>query len=185
MAHFDIDRATNEDEIKEALNNYLRPDLISIIKVEKVDDDFHARFSAKLRHYEYKIVNRRQPLTLEKDLFWRVGRPLKEEDMQKGANYLIGTHDFTTFRSINCQSKSPLKSLDSIKIKRKKDKIFLFFSAKSYLHNQLRSIVGSLKLVGEGKWHPDKINQILNSKERKECGPIAPPEGLYFKSVDY
>ena len=180
-----IDRATNEDEIREALNNYLRPDLISIIKVEKVDDDFHARFSAKLRHYEYKIVNRRQPLTLEKDLFWRVGRPLKEEDMQKGANYLIGTHDFTTFRSINCQSKSPLKSLDSIKIKRKKDKIFLFFSAKSYLHNQLRSIVGSLKLVGEGKWHPDKINQILNSKERKECGPIAPPEGLYFKSVDY
>ena len=103
----------------------------------------------------------------------------------KRANYLIGTHDFTTFRSINCQSKSPLKSLDSIKIKRKKDKIFLFFSAKSYLHNQLRSIVGSLKLVGEGKWHPDKINQILNSKERKECGPIAPPEGLYFKSVDY
>ena len=90
------------------MNNYLRPDLIAIIKVEKVDDDFHARFSAKLRHYEYKIINRRQPLTLEKDLFWRVGRPLNiEEDMQKGANYLIGTHDFTTFRSINCQSKTP------------------------------------------------------------------------------
>ena len=185
VAHFDIERETNQNEIREALNSYLKPDLISIIKVEMVDNNFHARFSAKLRHYEYKIINRRQPLTLEKDLFWRVGRPLNEEDMQKGANFLIGTYDFTTFRSINCQSKSPIKSLESIKIERKKDKVLFFFSAKSYLHNQLRSIVGSLKLVGEGKWHPEKIDEILNFKKRKECGPIAPPEGLYFKSVDY
>ena len=165
--------------------NYLRPDLIAIIKVDKVSNDFHARFSAKLRHYEYKIINRRQPLTLEKDLFWRVGKPLNIENMQKGANYLIGTHDFTTFRSINCQSKTPVKSLESIIINKEGEKIYFFFSAKSYLHNQIRSIVGSLKLVGEGKWNPEKINEILNSKERIECGPIAPSEGLYFLSVDY
>ena len=121
----------------------------------------------------------------EKDLFWRVGKPLNIENMQKGANYLIGTHDFTTFRSINCQSKTPVKSLDSITINKEGEKIYFFFSAKSYLHNQIRSIVGSLKLVGEGKWIPEKINEILNSKERKECGPRAPSEGLYFKSVDY
>ena len=185
VAHFDIERETNENEVREALNNYLRPDLIAIIKVDKVSNDFHARFSAKLRHYEYKIINRRQPLTLEKDLFWRVGKPLNIENMQKGANYLIGTHDFTTFRSINCQSKTAVKSLDSITINKEGEKIYFFFSAKSYLHNQIRSIVGSLKLVGEGKWNPEKINEILNSKERKECGPIAPAEGLYFKSVDY
>ena len=155
------------------------------MEVEKTHNDFHARFSAKLRHYEYKIINRRQPLTLEKDLFWRVGKPLNIENMQKGANYLIGTHDFTTFRSINCQSKTAVKSLDSITINKEGEKIYFFFSAKSYLHNQIRSIVGSLKLVGEGKWNPEKINEILNSKERKECGPIAPSEGLYFKSVDY
>ena len=185
VAHFDINRNTNENEVREALNNYLRPKLVSILKVDEVSDNFHARFSAKKRYYIYKLINRRQPLTIDKGLYWRVGRPLNIEEMQKAAKYLIGTHDFTTFRSINCQSKSPIKSLDSIEIKNKKDKIFFSFSANSYLHNQIRSIVGSLKLVGEGKWCSEKISEILKKKERSKCGPTAPPEGLYFKSVDY
>ena len=160
VAHFDLNEKIDPKVIMNALNAKMNKD-IRVISCTNVNSNFHARFSAKLRHYEYKIINRRQPLTLEKDLFWRVGRPLNEEHMQKGANFLIGTYDFTTFRSINCQSKSPIKSLESIKIERKKDKVLFFISAKSYLHNQLRSIVGSLKLVGEGKWHPEKINQIL------------------------
>ena len=185
VAHFDITRNTNKDEIREALNNYLRPKLVSIIKVDEVTENFHARFSAKKRHYIYKLINRRQPLTIDKGLYWRVGSQLNIEEMQIAAKHLIGTHDFTTFRSVNCQSNTPIKSLDNVEIKNKKEKIFFSFSAKSFLHNQIRSIVGSLKLVGEGKWSSNKISEILNKKERSECGPLAPPEGLYFESVDY
>ena len=185
VAHFDLKKKTNSNEIREALNNYLRSNPIAIIKVEKESMDFHARFSAKLRHYEYRIINRRQPLTLDKDLFWRIGRPLDVSRMKQATKYLVGTHDFTTFRSVNCQSKSPLKSLDKIKISNKDDRIYFSFEAKSFLRNQVRSIVGSFKLVGEGKWKPKKIKEILDARNRKECGPIAPPEGLYFKAVDY
>ena len=185
VAHFDLKKKTNSNEIREALNNYLRSNPIAIIKVEKESKNFHARFSAKLRHYEYRIINRRQPLTLDKDLFWRIGRPLDVSRMKHATKYLVGTHDFTTFRSVNCQSKSPLKSLDKIKISNKDDRIYFSFEAKSFLHNQVRSIVGSFKLVGEGKWKPQKIKEILDTRNRKECGPIAPAEGLYFKAVDY
>ena len=185
VAHFDLKKETNSNEIREALNNYLRPNPVSIIKVEKKSKDFHARFSAKLRHYQYKIINRRQPLTIDKGLFWRIGRPLDIDQMKKATHHLVGNHDFTTFRSVNCQSKSPLRSLDKIKISKEDDRIYFLFEAKSFLHNQIRSIVGSLKLVGEGKWKPKKIKEILEARNRKDCGPIAPSEGLYFKSVDY
>jgi len=185
VAHFDLKKETNSNEIREALNNYLRPNPVSIIKVEKKSEDFHARFSAKLRHYEYRIINRRQPLTIDKGLFWRIGRPLDVDKMKHATQHLVGNHDFTTFRSVNCQSKSPLRSLDKIKISKEDDRIYFLFEAKSFLHNQIRSIVGSLKLVGEGKWKPKKIKEILDARNRKDCGPIAPPEGLYFQSVDY
>ena len=140
VAHFDLKKKTNSNEIREALNNYLRSNPIAIIKVEKESKDFHARFSAKLRHYEYRIINRRQPLTLDKDLFWRIGRPLDVSRMKQATKYLVGTHDFTTFRSVNCQSKSPVKSLDKIKISNKDDRIYFSFEAKSFLHNQRRKM---------------------------------------------
>ncbi len=185
-----------QDYIQKAIYDFSK-EKIKIYGAGRTDSGVHAlgqvahfdlkkaRFSAKLRHYEYRIINRRQPLTLDKDLFWRIGRPLDVGRMKQATKYLVGTHDFTTFRSVNCQSKSPLKSLDKIKISNKDDRIYFSFEAKSFLHNQVRSIVGSFKLVGEGKWRPKKIKEILNARNRKECGPIAPPEGLYFKAVDY
>ena len=174
-----------QEYLREALNSYLKPSPIAIINANSKSTDFHARFSAKSRHYEYKIINRRQPLTVDKNLYWRVGKPLNVNLMIKASKYLIGTHDFTTYRSIKCQSKSPSKTLDKIDISKLGDKISFKFSAKSFLHNQLRSIVGSLKFVGEGKWDPKIIKDILNAKDRKRCGPTAPAKGLYLMNVDY
>ena len=185
VAHFDIEKSTNENELREAINSHLKPSPIAIIFVKSESNDFHARFSALARHYEYKIINRRQPLTLDKNLYWRVGKPLNVNLMIKASKYLIGTHDFTAYRSVNCQSKSPSKTLDKIDISESGDKISFKFSAKSFLHNQVRSIVGSLKLVGEGKWDPIIIRDVLEAKDRKRCGPIAPANGLYLMTVDY
>ena len=185
VIHFDLKRKTNANEIREAINNHLKPHPIAVIKAEEVTDDFHARFSAKKRYYRYDIMNRRPPLTLDKGKYWRVGQSLDVKLMIQASKYLEGNHDFTTFRSTHCQSKSPVKTIDSINIEQSGLEISILISAKSFLHNQVRSITGSLKLVGEGKWESQKIKEILEKKDRTLCGPVAPSEGLFLTKVDY
>jgi len=185
VVHFDLKRKTDSNELREALNSHLKPFPVAILDVDEVGSEFHARFSAIKRHYQYDIINRRPPLTIDKGKYWRIGKPLNIERMIEASKYLVGKHDFTTFRSTHCQSKSPTKTIDLIKIKEIESKIHITFSAKSFLHNQVRSFVGSLKLVGEGKWDYKKIKDILNKKDRTLCGPVAPPEGLSLTKVDY
>ncbi|MDG1664962.1 MAG: tRNA pseudouridine(38-40) synthase TruA [Hyphomicrobiales bacterium] len=185
VVHFDLERQTSANEIREALNNHLKPNPIAVISAEEVSNDFHARFSALKRHYRYDIINRRPPLTLDKGRYWRVGKSLDIKLMIEASKYIEGNHDFTTFRSTHCQSKSPIKTIDSIEIEQSGLEINIFISAKSFLHNQVRSIVGSLKLVGEGKWESSKIKEILKKKDRTLCGPVAPSEGLFLTRVDY
>jgi len=170
VIHFDLKRQTNANEIREAINNHLKPHPIAVIKAEEVTDDFHARFSA---------------MTLDKGRYWRVGQSLDVKLMIQASKYLEGNHDFTTFRSTHCQSKSPVKTIDSINIEQSGLEISILISAKSFLHNQVRSITGSLKLVGEGKWESQKIKEILEKKDRTLCGPVAPSEGLFLMKVDY
>ena len=185
VSHIDLERKTDANEMREALNNHLKPHPIAVIDVLEVSNNFHARFSATKRHYKYGIINRRAPLTFDKGKYWRVGRKLEIDPMISASKYLIGHHDFTTFRSSHCQSKSPFKTIDEIKIEQINDTISIRISAKSFLHNQVRSIVGSLKLVGEGKWDQKKIKEILDKKDRTLCGPVAPAEGLSLERVDY
>ena len=185
VSHFDLNRETNSNELREALNSHLKPNPIAILDVIEVEDNFHARFSATKRHYTYGIINRRAPLTFDKGKYWRVAKKLHIKSMIDASKYLIGHHDFTTFRSSHCQSNSPSKTIDLINIEKINDHITFKISAKSFLHNQVRSIVGSLKLVGEGKWETKKIKEILEKQDRTLCGPVAPSEGLCLEKVDY
>ena len=189
VAHVDLEKKWLPEEIQGALNFFLKKTLISILEVKKVDDNFHARFSAKSRIYEYMILIRKAPLTLHNNKYWHIKKSQDIENMKAGANYLIGTHDFTTFRSSICQSNSPIKTIDSILIKEKDfpngHLIMIECKARSFLHNQVRSIVGSLEKVGSKKWEPERIKNILESKDRKECGPLAPPQGLYLRDIKY
>ena len=185
MSHIDLEKETDANEIREALNSLLKPHPIAVVDVLQVSNNFHARFSAIKRHYKYGIINRRAPLTFDKGKYWRVGKKLNIDPMITASKNLIGHHDFTTFRSSHCQSKSPSKTIDEIIIEQFNDIISIRISAKSFLHNQVRSIVGSLKLVGEGKWHQKKIKEILDKKDRTLCGPVAPAEGLSLERVDY
>jgi tRNA pseudouridine38-40 synthase len=185
VAHFDLDAAWDRRKLREGLNACVRPHPIAVLDVEDVSDDFHARYSAVARHYLYRIVNRRPPLTLELGRAWHVGQPLDAAAMQEGAAYLIGRHDFTTFRSTECQAASPLKTLDALNVSRHGEVIEISASARSFLHNQVRSMVGSLKLLGEGKWLPLDVKRALEARDRSACGPVAPPHGLYLLRVDY
>ena len=189
VAHLDLKKSWDLTRLQYALNFYLRPKLIAIVKVAKVDQDFHSRFSAVKRHYLFRIMNRPAPLTLEKHRFWHVGRPLDVQRMNQAASYLIGKHDFTTFRSSLCQAKSPIKSIEQIKISRSICKIGttieVRLEAKSFLHNQVRSIVGTLEKVGSKVWNPERVESALASKNRSQCGPVAPPSGLYLTHVEY
>jgi tRNA pseudouridine38-40 synthase len=163
----------------------LRPFPISILEVEKAHNDFHARFDATQRKYLYRIVNRKSPLTIEKGRAWQVHKDIDVDLMKECIPSIEGRHDFTTFRSAHCQSDSPIKTLDSLKISQSEENIYFGFTAKSFLHHQVRSIVGSLKLVGENSWSPNDFMNALNSKDRSQCGALAPPEGLYFMEVKY
>ena len=189
VAHIDFKKAWDPHRLQQALNFYLKPKLISIIASAKVDSDFHARFSAVKRHYLFKILNRTPPLTLDKNRYWHVNHRLDLKKMKKGASYLIGKHDFTTFRSTLCQAKSPIKSIDKIEIINTPysigSSIQIKFTARSYLHNQIRSIVGTLGKVGSNSWEPERVNLALLSKNRAECGPVAPAAGLYLVKIDY
>jgi tRNA pseudouridine38-40 synthase len=185
VAHVDLARDWRPDRVRDALNARLRPHPVAVLAVEKAADSFHARFSAKRRHYLYRIVNRRADLSLDRNRAWRVPRPLDAAAMHAAAQRLLGRHDFTTFRAAECQAKSPVKTLDRLAVERDGDDVRVHASARSFLHHQVRSMVGSLVLVGEGKWSADDLAAVLAARSRAACGPVAPPEGLYLVAVDY
>lgn len=185
VAHFDLAKEFAPDKVRDALNHFLRPAPVAVIDAEIAAPDFHARFSAVARHYFYRILCRRSPPALERGHVWQVVRALDADAMQAAAQALVGQHDFTTFRSSECQAKSPVKTLDKLEVRRAGDEIHIEAQARSFLHNQVRSMVGSLKLVGEGKWRPRDVARALDAKDRAACGPVAPPEGLYLVRVDY
>jgi tRNA pseudouridine38-40 synthase len=158
---------------------------VAVLAAEQVPETFDARFSARARHYVYRIVNRRADLALERSRAWRVPRPLDAAAMHEAAQCLVGRHDFTTFRAAECQAHSPLKTLDRLAVERTGEEIRIAASARSFLHHQVRSMVGSLVLVGEGKWPTDRLAAALAARDRAACGLVAPPEGLYLVRVDY
>lgn len=185
VAHVDIVKPTTSDTVRDALNAHLRPAPVAVIAAAIVDDAFHARFSATGRRYLYRIVNRRAPLALDAGRAWQVGVPLDAEAMGEAATRLIGHHDFTSFRSAACQARSPLKTLDRLDVVRTGDEIRLEIAARSFLHNQVRIMAGTLKLVGEGKWRADDVSAALAARDRTRGGPTAPPDGLYLAEVRY
>jgi tRNA pseudouridine38-40 synthase len=185
VAHFDLAKAWEPWKVREALNAQIRPDPISVLSCEAAAEDFDARFSATARHYLYRIVNRRSPLALDRDRAWQVPHDLDAAAMNEAAQLLVGHHDFTTFRSSECQASSPVKTLDRLAVTREGDEIGIEAAARSFLHNQVRSMVGSLKLVGEGKWKARDLKAALDARTRGACGPVAPPSGLYLARVDY
>ncbi|MCG8561187.1 MAG: tRNA pseudouridine(38-40) synthase TruA [Hyphomicrobiales bacterium] len=185
VAHLDLAKDWPADTVRDALNDHLRPDPIAILACEPVDEGFDARHSAVGRRYLYRIVNRRAPPALERDRVWRVTRPLDEGAMHAAAQCLLGKHDFTTFRSVHCQARSPVKTLDRLSVARQGSELRVEAAARSFMHNQVRSMVGSLKLVGEGKWSVDDLRAALEARNRSACGPVAPAHGLYLAGVDY
>jgi tRNA pseudouridine38-40 synthase len=184
-AHVDIERAITPFRLMEALNARLRPAPVAILACEAVAKDWHARFSCLARHYEYRIVTRRAPLTFGNGLAWRVPTPLDAKAMAEGAARLVGRHDFTTFRSAHCQADSALRTLDRLDVTQNGETISVFASARSFLHHQVRSMVGCLALVGQGKWSPDDLQGALEARDRTKLGLNAPPDGLYFLRADY
>lgn len=185
VAHVDLAHAVPGDRLRDAVNAHLRPAPIAILAAEQVPATFHARFDATRRAYRYRIVNRRAPLTLDRGLAWQVARPLDAAKMHLAAQALVGQHDFTTFRAAGCQARSPLKTLSEISVTRHGEEIEIAVAARSFLHHQVRSITGSLKRVGEGKWPASAIAEILAAQDRSRCGPVAPAAGLYLMQVDY
>lgn len=185
VAHFDLTKHFPPDKVRDALNYHVKPDPVAVLEADEVSGDFHARFSAVGRHYLYRIVCRRAPLVMDRGRAWHVMHALDAEAMHHAAQALTGTHDFTTFRASECQAKSPVKSLDRLSVRRAADEIVIEASARSFLHHQVRSMVGTLKLVGEGKWTRRDVERALKAADRKECGPVAPPDGLYLVRVDY
>ena len=173
--------------MRDAVNAHLvtAGETVAILAASRVGDAFDARFSATARHYLYRIRNRRAPLALERKRAWHVARPLDAAAMHDAAQALVGRHDFTTFRSVQCQAKSPVKTLDLLSVERDGDLIEIRASARSFLHNQVRSIVGTLKRVGEGAWTREDVRAALEAADRSRCGPVAPPDGLYLMLVDY
>jgi tRNA pseudouridine38-40 synthase len=185
VAHFDLERPSDSHTVREALNAHLRPQPIAIISAEPVDDRFHARMSARRRRYRYIILNRPARPALDIGRAWHLSYKLDLPAMREGAAHLIGNHDFSTFRASECQAKSPVKTLDQLDIV--EDGAYLNFevSARSFLHHQVRNMVGTLALVGRGKWTPNRVAQALAARDRTAGGPTAPPDGLYLVGVDY
>lgn len=188
VAHFDLDygmRKLTGYDLAKAINAHLRREDIAILNAEPVAEDFHARFSAQNKLYIYKIINRQSPPALERGLAWHVGRPLDAEAMHTAAQVLLGHHDFTTFRASECQAKSPMKTLDRLDVVRTDDLISFEVEGRSFLHHQVRNMVGTLSLVGEGKWGAADVKAALEAKDRTKGGITAPPEGLYLVRIDY
>jgi tRNA pseudouridine38-40 synthase len=185
VAHVDLGKDWDTDTVRDALNFHLRPQPIAVLSAERVIEDFDARFSATKRHYLYRVVNRRADLALEANRAWRIGRPLNAEAMHTAAQRLVGRHDFTTFRATECQAKSPVKTLERLDVTRGGEELHVTAVARSFLHHQVRSMVGSLVHVGEGKWSADDLAAALAARDRARCGQVAPPQGLYLVRVEY
>ncbi|WP_425106136.1 tRNA pseudouridine(38-40) synthase TruA [Ancylobacter sp.] len=190
VAHVELARTWRPDTVRDAMNAHLRPHPVAVLAAEEVAEDFHARFSATGRRYLYRIIARRPDLVLERDRAWRVLRPLDADAMADGAARLIGRHDFTTFRAIGCQAASPVKTLDRLEVETVPltgpgMEIRVHAQARSFLHHQVRSMVGTLVKLGEGAWTPDDVTAALEAKDRTRCGPMAPSAGLYLAEVTY
>ena len=185
VAHFDLKKSMELDSIRDGLNQYLRPQPIAIIKANEVSDNFHARFSAKQRQYSYKIINRRAPLTIDQNMAWVLHKELNILKKKEAAFFFIGKHNLGAFRSVNCQSKTSIKTIDEVEVKNIGHNIFINVKAKSFLHSQVRIMVGTLVYVGEGKIEPKEIKTIIKIADRKNAGPTAPAEGLYLANVIY
>jgi tRNA pseudouridine38-40 synthase len=184
-AHVDVERTLTPHRLREGLNALVRPQPISVIEVQEAPGDWHARFSCLQRRYRYRILNRRAPPALEAGKVWHVAVPLDVAAMQEGAAMLVGRHDFTTFRSVHCQSESPLKTLDRLEVTRVGEEIHIAAEARSFLHHQVRSMVGCLAMVGRGQWRPEGMRRALEARDRAALGLNAPPHGLYFVEAIY
>ena len=185
VAHVDIDRGTTADTVRDALNAHLKQVPVSVLSAAAVPEDFHARFSAIERVYRYRIINRRSPPAIRHGQVWHVPVPLDADAMDDAAQVLVGKHDFTTFRATLCQAKSPVKTLTSLKIVQREDEISIHARARSFLHHQVRNFVGTLKLVGDGKWTKQDVAEALVACDRTKGGPTAPAHGLYLTKVIY
>ena len=185
VAHFEISKDFTKDNIRDGMNQYLRPQPIAILNVEKVEDGFHARFLAKQRIYQYLIINRRPPLTFQRQLTWAIYKKLDVEKMKEAATFFKGKHDFNAFRSIDCQSSTSIKTVDHCSVVNNQESITIQVAAKSFLHSQVRIMVGTLVNVGEGKIQPSDLKKIIEMKDRDKAGVTAPAHGLYLKEVIY
>ncbi|KQI67797.1 pseudouridine synthase [Loktanella sp. 3ANDIMAR09] len=189
IAHCDLTRDWDPFRLSEALNYHLKPLPVAVLDCAPVADDWHARFSAVERRYLFKLAARRAPLTTAAGTMWRVNHPLDAAAMQAGANHLLGRHDFTTFRAAQCQADSPVRTLDELRIETRDTHagqlLHIHVRARSFLHNQVRSFVGTLERVGAGQWHPDDVKTALAARDRSACGPVCPPYGLYLAGVGY
>ncbi len=185
VAHCDLTHDWDPFRLSQAVNYHLKPLPVAVVGAALVDEGFHARFSAVERRYRYRIICRRAPLTFDKGLAWRVQQPLDAAAMQAGAGFLVGHHDFTTFRASQCQARSPVKTVDAVTVAAQGDEISVSVRARSFLHNQVRSFVGTLERVGAGKWAPERVGEVLQACDRAACGPVAPPDGLYLTGVGY
>ena len=185
VGHFDLEKSWEAFRLREALNFHLKPAPIVVVEAASVSTNFDSRFSATARHYLYRILSRRAPPAIERNRVWWVPIDLDAVAMKHGAQELKGHHDFTTFRAASCQANSPLKTLDRLDVSRSGSEIHVVASARSFLHNQVRSMVGALKLVGEGKWSGNDLRKALEARDRRSCGPVAPACGLYLTKVDY
>ena len=185
VAHFDCPRGDKPETIRNAINFHIRPKTVAVLAAEIVPDDFHARFSCLGRSYVYRILNRAAHPALDAGRVWWVTRPLDARAMHEAAQVLVGRHDFTSFRAVACQSKSPVKTLDSLEVSRYGEIVEVRTSPRSFLHHQVRNMVGTLKLVGEGKWNARQVEKALAACDRAKAGPTAPPDGLTFVSARY
>ena len=185
VAHVDLEREWRVDVLRDAVNAHIRPQPIAVIVAMAVADDFDARHSAVRRHYEYRLFNRRAPLTLQRDRAWLVKRKLDAGAMHEAAQILVGRHDFSTFRDSECQAESPIRTLERFDVMKDGDLVLMTLSARSFLHRQVRSMVGSLEHVGSGRWTADDLRRALEARDRTRCGTVAPAAGLYLVSVDY
>lgn len=185
VAHCDVPKQLVPGRFRDGMNAHLRPHPVAVLSADVVADDFEARFSAVKRHYIYRITNRRANLAVDMGHVWRVPKPLDVDLMREGARRLLGRHDFTTFRDTECQAKSPIRTLDQLDVDADGEAVTVRTSARSFLHSQVRSMVGSLVWVGHGRWTPDDMSAALAAKNRAACGIVAPPDGLYLAKVDY
>jgi tRNA pseudouridine38-40 synthase len=185
VVHVDLEKAWKPEVVRDALNAHLVPEPIAVLQAQVAPEGWHARFSATKRRYLYRILNRRSPPALDQGRVWHVKKPLDAGAMHAAAQVLVGHHDFTTFRDLACQAKSPMKTLDVAAVRREGEEVLLEFASRSFLHRQVRSMAGSLAEVGVGRWTADDLKAALEARDRKACGPVAPADGLYLTAVEY